>query len=235
MASVDRTTSRDVPLAGVPVKLATNGSHDRVIQAALHLFARRGFHGTGIRDLAAEAGLSTSSLYHYMGTKEDLLFQIMDDCLRRLLVAARHISQRSEPVDRIAGLISMHVGSHALQREASLVVDNEINSLETNQRLLAIAQRDEYEAIWKAAIADGVAAGDFSVANESFARFALLEMCSGVARWYTQEGALPLRQIAEEHVELGLALLGSTSGDRRNAQLDEIAELFESVWQISIS
>ena len=41
--------------------------------AALTLFAERGYHGTGIRQLADAAGLSSASLYHYMGTKEELL------------------------------------------------------------------------------------------------------------------------------------------------------------------
>ena len=46
---------------------------ERVRQAALELFAERGFHGTGIRQLAERAGVSSASLYHYLGTKEDLL------------------------------------------------------------------------------------------------------------------------------------------------------------------
>ena len=39
------------------------------------LFAAKGFHGTGIRELADAAGLSSATLYHYMGTKEDLLVE----------------------------------------------------------------------------------------------------------------------------------------------------------------
>ena len=52
-------------------------SGERVRRAALELFAERGFHGTGIRQLAERAGLSSASLYHYMGTKEDLLVELM--------------------------------------------------------------------------------------------------------------------------------------------------------------
>lgn len=234
MASPQHTVGRERLQPRVPGRLATNDSHDRVIHAALRLFATRGFHGTGIRDLASEAGLSTSALYHYMGTKEELLFQIMQDCLDRLLVAAHRIAERAEPVNRISGLIAVHVLSHALQQDASLVVDNELGSLESKQRAAAIAQRDEYEAIWKSAIADGVASGQFCVPDERLARFALLEICSGVARWYTEAGPQTLRQIVDYQVQLGLSLLGHSGAARGDADLGEIVQLFESVWQISI-
>ena len=40
-------------------------------------FARDGYAATGIRQLAEEAGLTSAALYHYMGSKEDLLVAIM--------------------------------------------------------------------------------------------------------------------------------------------------------------
>ena len=46
---------------------------DRIHRAALRLFATYGFEGTGIRKIADEAGITVASLYHYVGTKEDLL------------------------------------------------------------------------------------------------------------------------------------------------------------------
>ena len=55
------------------------------------LMAKRGFHGTSMRDLAQETGRSLSGLYHYFRSKEDLLFLInlygfttLNDTWRRL-------------------------------------------------------------------------------------------------------------------------------------------------------
>ena len=62
---------------------------DSLLADLSKLFATKGFHGTGIRDLAQEADLSSASLYHYMGTKEDLLAEIMHTALNRLLDAAQ--------------------------------------------------------------------------------------------------------------------------------------------------
>lgn len=187
---------------------ATNSTHQRLLASAVRLFAARGFHGTGIRDLAAAAGLSTASLYHYMGTKERLLFQIMQDALHRLNTAAETIEQRTAaPAVRLAALVRMHVVTHALHRDASIVVDNELGALEDEQREAIVAQRDTYERFWADAIAAGVAAGQFAVPDQRIARIALLEICSGVATWYSRGGDESLERIAEIHVDLASGLL----------------------------
>ncbi len=45
----------------------------RVQRAAVTLFATKGFAATGIRELGAEAGINSATLYHYVGSKESLL------------------------------------------------------------------------------------------------------------------------------------------------------------------
>jgi TetR/AcrR family transcriptional regulator, fatty acid metabolism regulator protein len=49
---------------------------DRILDAALHNFARKGFQNTTITGISKEAGVSEATIYEYFGTKEDLLFAI---------------------------------------------------------------------------------------------------------------------------------------------------------------
>ncbi|WP_160141098.1 MULTISPECIES: TetR/AcrR family transcriptional regulator [Cryobacterium] len=217
---------------------AINDTHQRLLESAVHLFAVRGFHGTGIRDLAAGANLSSATLYHYMGTKERLLFQIMQDALDRLLLAARVIESQSDDVRiRLAGLVRMHVITHALRRDASNVVDNQVSALEPDDRMLIIQQRDSYEKFWADAIAEGVAAGFFTVPDQSAARIALLEMCSGVARWYSVDGRHSPDEIADIHVELAAALLRGCDGRPTWTEPEnhlDIHSLVEEIWAIRV-
>lgn len=221
-----------------PAGPAINDTHQRILESAVQLFAVRGFHGTGIRDLAAGANLSTASLYHYMGTKERLLFQIMHDALQRLVLAASIIEEQSDDMRvRLAGLVRMHVITHALQRDASNVVDNQVGALDPADRTVIIAQRDDYEKYWADAIAQGVEAGFFSVPDQSAARIALLEMCSGVARWYSVDGKHSPDQIADIHVDLAASLLRGC-GDRpewaEKARHLDIHALVEDIWAIQV-
>lgn len=183
---------------------------DRVQQAAVRLFAERGYHGVGIRDLAQEAGLSSASLYHYMGTKQDLLAAVMRASLEHLLVEGEAaVASASDPGDQVRALVRMHVREHAERRLQTLVVDGELRALEQPQRAEVVALRDRYESLWAEVIDRGAAAGDFRVPDPALARLALLEMCTGVARWYAADGRVGLKELTERYVELALAMLGA--------------------------
>ncbi len=182
----------------------------RVRAAAVTLFAAKGFHGTGIRELADAAGLSSATLYHYVGTKEDLLVEIMQTSLDRLLQAAHQVIRECpSPVAALSGLVQTHVVAHALQRAETVVVDTELRSLTPSRRAPIIARRDEYEGLWASVIDNGCAAGVFHVPDARVARLALLQMCSGVANWYSPRGSRELTDVASTHARLSLAMLGA--------------------------
>jgi AcrR family transcriptional regulator len=182
----------------------------RVRAAAVALFAVKGFHGTGIRELADAAGLSSATLYHYIGTKEDLLVDIMQTSLDRLLTAAGQVLTESpSPVAAMNGLVQTHVVAHALRQAETVVVDTELRALSPERRRPIVALRDEYEDLWESVIEKGQASGSFQVPDASVARLALLQMCSGVANWYASGGRHTLAEIAEMHARLCLAMLGA--------------------------
>ncbi len=187
----------------------TDTTETQILRVAVRLFAARGFHGTGIRQLADEVGIKSSTLYHYMDTKEDLLFSIVQDNLGRLLAAAERLAvgPRS-PVAAVCALAALHVCSAALNRDETAVVEHELRALSDAGRAAATALRERYEQIWADAIADGVRGGEFEVHDERMARRAILRMCSGAADGYPSEGPLPLRAIAAPHAQMALGLLG---------------------------
>ncbi len=208
-------------------------SRERVRAAAVKLFATKGFHGTGIRDLAQEAELSSASLYHYMGTKEDLLADIMRTALNRLLGAAREaIADSTDPVRRMRSLVAVHVLAHAVGPAETRVVDNEVDVLSPAARAPVVALRDDYERLWAAAIEDGVGAGVCHTAHPAVTRLALLEMCSGVARWYSPQGALTLEELAGHYAGLVLRALGC--GATGDTGLRRCREIVAKEWGVSV-
>ncbi|KQW52933.1 TetR family transcriptional regulator [Nocardioides sp. Root1257] len=181
---------------------------ERVQAAALALFAERGYHGTGIRQLADAAGLSSASLYHYMGTKEELLVAIMRGSLTELLDAAEAAATLADPQARLVALVELHVRTHASAPERTRVVDDEVNALSTAARDEVVGLRDRYEGLWQDTLDEGVATGAFEVGSTAVVRRALLEMCSGVARWWTPAGDLDPDALAAEYAGLALRLVG---------------------------
>jgi AcrR family transcriptional regulator len=212
---------------------AVNSTHERILQCALELFAAKGFHGTGIRDIAARAGISTANLYHY-GSKEQLLAQIMTSALGRLLQAADLIRETVvDPDDRLDALVRMHVITHALSPAASSVVDDQVSALDDVSRAEVVSLRDRYESFYAEVVTQGVAAGEYSVPDASAARLGILEMCSGVARWFSPTGRFSALQVADIHVSLVRSLLQagpSSSPGTPEWLIDAINE----IWTLSL-
>ncbi|HVV11703.1 TetR/AcrR family transcriptional regulator [Amycolatopsis sp.] len=206
-------------------------SEQRVRRAAVKLFADKGFHGTGIRDLAQAAKLSSASLYHYMGTKEELLAGIMRECLTRLLTGAREVAAgQADPPARLAALVALHVLTHARRPAETRVVDNEVHALSAATRREIVRLRDAYEQLWAETIQDGLAEGVFHDSQPAVTRLALLEMCNGVARWYSPRGPLELDHLAIHYAMLALRMVASAESDCA-AAVRAASEVVSTVWR----
>src|SRR3954468_23938654 len=63
-----------------------------IVDASAHLFARQGYHATGIAELCAANDLGKGALYHYIGSKEELLAAIHDRVMDEVMVGADRVA-----------------------------------------------------------------------------------------------------------------------------------------------
>ncbi len=205
-------------------------TQERVHAAALRLFARKGFAATGIRELAEEAGLSSAALYHYMGTKEDLLVSIMRSTIEPLLVAGYAILASGEPSEnQIATIVETHVWVHGSQPLATKITDSEVRALRGDRLTEVMELRDAYDAIWRRIVAKGVTESRFEVLDERVATLALLELCTGVSDWYRPSGRLGLDELCAIHTDLAFAVLRARRG-RRPLRRSDLGLSHASEW-----
>lgn len=189
-------------------------THERIVSTALRLFAEKGFAAVGIREIASEVGLSSATLYHYMGSKDDLLQEIMTDRLGRLIAVTRQaLAGLSRPEDKLVAIVRVHVLVHAVHPDS--VVDHQIRDLGPKARAAVVALRDEYEGTWRSLLDEGLAEpAVFDIVSPKLTRLALLEMCNGVARWYTSSGECPASYIADYYASLALTMVSARRGGR---------------------
>lgn len=205
-----------------PADLSTQ---ERIHLAALRLFSRKGYAGTGIRELAVEAGLSPASLYNHIGSKDDLLLRIMRDGYARLSrTALSALESVDRPVDRLARLTQVHVYVHATFRQECRVIDAEFSDLSGESRDEILGQRDAYEHLWAQSLASGSSAGVLSVVDQRVTRLALLSMCTGVAHWFRPEGPNDVYEVSLGHVDLVLAATRAAKG-RRSVGVSDLVML----------
>jgi TetR/AcrR family transcriptional regulator, fatty acid metabolism regulator protein len=68
-----------------------------ILGAAVRVFARRGYHASRVGDIAEEAGIAHGLLYHYFGSKEEVLRTILSESWSRLLDALHAVEASGGP------------------------------------------------------------------------------------------------------------------------------------------
>jgi TetR/AcrR family fatty acid metabolism transcriptional regulator len=78
---------------------STNGTDKRrvILDAAVRVFARKGYHTSRVGDIAEEAGIAHGLLYHYFGSKEEVLETVFRENWRELLESFARIEASAEP------------------------------------------------------------------------------------------------------------------------------------------
>jgi TetR/AcrR family fatty acid metabolism transcriptional regulator len=64
-----------------------------LLGAAVRVFARKGFHGARVGDVASEAGVAHGLVYHYFSSKDELLETIFRETWAALLAAMREVEE----------------------------------------------------------------------------------------------------------------------------------------------
>lgn len=204
-------------------KATDETTRQRVLRSAVRLFAERGFHGTGIRDLAAAAELTTSTLYHYMTNKDDLLVEIMLGTITPLRDAAKAIrAEIADPATALCAIVEHHVWAHASDRLATLVTDTELRALAGERRRVVLEVRDEYEALWRAAVNAGARDRVFVAPHPDLSTRALLQMATGVSHWFSPKGQMKLGELCRTYADNALALLRAQRPDGGMIRRDQL-------------
>ncbi len=187
---------------------------DDILSRAATLFSQRGYHAVGIRDLAEAVGLSTSTLYHYYATKQDILFAIISRFLaeftERLVVGLRDASV--PPRDRLERAVTEHVQLTVTRSEELLVGSPVLNALSPEQQARIATMRREYRDAVRDVIAEGVAAGEFHIADPLLTAMAMLDMLDGIRSWYHVDGPMSLPDLAAHYRAYALALCQAGGG-----------------------
>ena len=77
----------------------------QILAAAVRVFARRGYHGSRVGDIAEEAGVAHGLLYHYFSSKEEVLGIVFSENWGELIARFRAVEEADEPAaEKLGGL-----------------------------------------------------------------------------------------------------------------------------------
>jgi TetR/AcrR family transcriptional regulator, cholesterol catabolism regulator len=196
--------------ASPPIRPALRERYDRrrqeVVATAARLFAERGYQATSMADLTEATGLAAGGLYHYIGSKDQLLLDLCDELLEPLLARAREIVAGDAPPEaQLRELLRVWLAHVERHRHHMLVFAQERHAIEREPQWRRIRrQRKQFEALLDGVLARGEAAGTMAFADRRLTLLALLGMVNYTPQWLRPRGRLSAEQIADGYCDLVL-------------------------------
>jgi AcrR family transcriptional regulator len=180
-------------------------------EVARREFVSSGFHAVSIRDLAREAGLSLSALYHYFSSKQELLDGLLNDAIDKFhSILRRHmddVAADDDPVARFLVLVQSAVEYRARCPDDSLLFIRELRNLESPYVERLCLRRDEVSAMYTTTIDAGVDAGAFTTPYPADARRAILAVLNDIPNWYRDSGDISVDTLVARYQRLALVVL----------------------------
>ncbi|HET7443156.1 MAG TPA: TetR/AcrR family transcriptional regulator [Solirubrobacterales bacterium] len=191
------------------VALRQEARRREVMAAAVAVFSEQGYRATSMSDIAAKLGMGKASLYHYVGSKEEILVELYEEVLRENVIAARQIaSAESTALDALAGLIADRVAYTCRNQELLRVFFEEEAELPARQQSRLVAVRHEYEQTLLDMVARGEAAGEFTLTTtpQIFVN-TVLGAANWTYKWYQPQGPLTPEELGAQMAAILLASL----------------------------
>ena len=140
-----------------------------ILDAAVRVFARSGYHGARVGDIAGEAGVAHGLLYHYFSSKEEVLHTIFRENWGELIERFRGVEQADEPAaEKLEGIAKILLRTWRNDPDLVTVMVREV--ARSQQLQSQVAEVREAFAIVERVIEQGKAEGSFR--TDVDARFA---------------------------------------------------------------
>ena len=176
-----------------------------ILDQAAALFARVGFHGASMAELAAACQMSKSLLYHYYGSKEELLYAVMlshvDDLADDV---ERVIGGDLPPADKLSRLIHAFMDHYVGAADRQKVLLNELGALPADKRAVIVSKQralvDAVQRLLATLVPDG---GD--PARQRVRTMLLFGMINWTHVWFDPAGPVDARALADMAIEMAIA------------------------------
>lgn len=190
------------------MKMTTGASGERhveIIDTAIKLFRKKNYHGTSMQDIAEAVGIYRGSLYHYINSKEEILYQIVERPVSKGMEALKRIQEEDlPPVQKLRRAMEYHV-RYSVEHQAvvAIMLEDTKHLSENLQKQIRQAQK-RYEDTFYNIIKEGIENGDFRKLDPKIVTFAILGMTNWMYRWYTADGKFSADEVVGQFLDMTL-------------------------------
>jgi AcrR family transcriptional regulator len=174
---------------------------EAILDAAAHLYARRGFQGASVADLAKACSTSKSLIYHYFPSKDDILYATMAAHLDALVEAAEDATRAGSAEEKLRALTHAFMALYVGAEDSHKVLLNELDNLPPERRAEVVAKQRRIIGAVEALVRElRPDAGDLNFPLTML----FFGMINWTHTWFRPGGAVDVERLADAAVDLML-------------------------------
>ena len=176
----------------------------RILRAAEHLFAAKGFHYTHTGEIAKTADIATGTLYLYFRSKDEVLLAVFEEAMLAFIAAVKEIAAADRsPEQRLRETILLHLSTLEKKPDMAHVLLIEVRQTSAEVKRRAFEIVEQYMALLRRMIDDGRQDRSFKPIDPEIAAEMLLGALEQLAlRWLRGKSSYSLAAIAGTAAEV---------------------------------
>jgi AcrR family transcriptional regulator len=178
-------------------------TREKLLDAAVDLFAANGFGGTSIRDIARMTDMTIPNIYYHFGSKEGLLIAILERATRQIVAGLEEVVARTDlqPLERFKLLLKTHFDLlvNVGRKEADILFLEEEHVSRVRKPF-----QIELMNMYRGELRGLQTLGYVNQKNLTVLAFNIFGVINWHLRWYKPDGKMTLDEIKEEMVSFVL-------------------------------
>lgn len=192
------------PGTGAGTGAAPAAVPQRLLAEATRLFAERGYDRTSVQEIVEAAGVTKGALYHYFGSKDDLLHEIYGRVLRLQMQRLEAIAGKPDQVvDRLFEAAADVVVTSIANLDDTKIFFRSMHQLGPEKQKAVRADRRRYHEKFRALVEEGQAEGVFRAAvRPDLVVDYFFGSVHHLGTWYRHGGPLTAEQVGHDYADL---------------------------------
>jgi len=185
-------------------KEARTKRYDEILKASAKIFNEKGYQATSMREIADSLNLTIGTLYHYLTSKEEILFEICDRVADHFLedLQKKLLQRKVSGEDEIRIIVASFLRHIIFYKDWVSVFTKEHRYLSEEKVAIIFRKRDEAQRIIEEVIKEKIDKGEMINTNSRIITLSLMGMCSWVPFWHKFEELTDVDEVIDNFVHI---------------------------------
>lgn len=168
--------------------MSTKSRRQQIVEEAGHLFRKKGYNSTSMKDIAVQVNMEAASLYNHIKSKHEILYELLLYIAHRFQQGMKNINESSySPFEKIKALIGLHVRLTTENMHAIGLLTQDWRHLKEPHFTEFMTIRNSYFDDFLEIIKAGIKQGEIKKANPEIMLNSILSSLRWLYDWYTED------------------------------------------------